>query len=139
MVRVGSSEQVVRHVGPDVGVTGVGPVGVGGDARDARHERLLVQNTPRVRVALHIVVTAGPRPIGVPAATRRRVARVDRGALRALSRGGTPGVVVKGPSVLGNVPELVAELLGRNDGCQGGNNGKGLHLDYQLLFRNLSG
>ena len=91
MVDVGGREEVVRHIGVDVGVV-VAPVHGGGDAVDAADE-LLSEAQLRVGVALHAAGAARPGPAGVPRDAGAGHP-VDVGALRAGAAALAPEVVV---------------------------------------------
>lgn len=108
VVGVGSCEDIIGDVGTDV-VAAVGPIGTGWDFADDVDELLVAELAAGIWVALHVVLAARPRPLGVPGDARGGDA-VNVGALVTRARAGPPLVVVEVPASLVVVGELVAEV-----------------------------
>lgn len=127
VVGIRRREQIIGDVGAHIAAL-VPPHGHAGDAADAADDALVGELAARVRVALDVVLAAGPRPVRVP---RHAVGvdAVDVGALVARARAGTPLVVVEVPALAVVVVELAAELLGETQGREAREEEEaGLHL-----------
>lgn len=81
MARVRSSEEIVRHVRPNI-VPGVAPRRTALQVRDLAHE-LRRNRLARVWVSLHIVVSARPVPVGLPGRRAAGARDLETSASRA--------------------------------------------------------
>ena len=128
MVRVGGGEEVVGDVSTDI-VAAVRPLGLGGQASNVLDEALGAgQLASAVRVALDVVLAAGPRPLGVPGDAHVPHA-VHVRALVALPRVRAPLVVIEVVPVARVEVVLAAEVLRPSEERQNGwEDERGLHL-----------
>jgi len=106
VVRVSGREDIIGDISADIAAL-VPPLSLRGHASDAADDLLARELPARVRVALHVIVAAGPVPLRVPGHARvQHLVHVR--ALAARTGVLAPRVVVQVVPVRRVVPVLVA-------------------------------